>query len=313
MPRFCLFAFLLALAVPALAQEADTAALVQIELADGSVFVGIVVRETADEVVLRTQGGAEVTIPVAQIRRRALFEGRVEDGRIVRYDPNRTRLLFSPTARALGRGQGYVAVYELVVPFVAVGITDAVSISGGTVLLPEAFGRVLYVAPKVTVVERERLAVALGGVGLGVFLGGFGEPADDDDVGDWGTAGIGYGLVTYGGPEHALTLGAGFAFAEGELANGAVLTVGGETQLSNSIKLLTENYVIPFEQTTTSCFPDFCTTTSETGYEVIVSAGVRFFGENLAADFALWTSPGEFGGDTFPFLPWVGFAYNFGR
>src|SRR5690554_1811686 len=156
--RLLCFLWLLLLAAPALAQEADTTALVRIELADGSVFVGTVVRETAAEVVLRTQGGAEVTIPAAQIRRRAPFEGRIEGGRIVCYDPNRTRLLFSPTARPLVRGQGYVAVYELVIPFVAVGITDAVSIAGGTILLPEAFGRVLYVAPKVTVVNQERLA-----------------------------------------------------------------------------------------------------------------------------------------------------------
>lgn len=299
------FALLLlcSLAAPASSQPADTTALVRIELADGSVFIGTVVRETADELVLRTQGGAEVTIPVAQIRRRAPFEGRLEGGRAIPFDPNRTRLLFSPTARPLGRGQGYLAVYELVVPFVAVGLTDALSLSGGTVLLPGAFGRVLYVAPKVTVVNQERLAVALGGIGVGVFV---------DDGG--GTAGIGYGLATYGGPERAVTLGAGFAFAEGEIASGAILTAGGETQVSRSVKLLSENYVIPYRSETTTCTESFvCTTTDETSYEVLLSAGVRFFGERLAADFALWTSPGTLGTDVFPFIPWVGFAYNFGR
>lgn len=303
MPRLLAFFLLFALVPPVLAQEADTTALVRIELADGSVFVGTIVSETADEVVLRTQGGAEVTIPVAQIRRRAPFEGRVRAGRVVADDPNRTRLLFSPTARPLGRGQGYVAVYELVIPFVAVGITDAVSVSGGTILLPEAFGRVLYVAPKVTVVNQERLAVALGGIGLGVFVDG-----------ESGSAGIGYGLATYGGPERAVTFGAGVAFAEGEIASGAVLTVGGEAQVSGSIKLISENYVIPYRSEVYIC-PNggHCTADEETSYEVLLSAGVRFFGERLAADFALWTSPGAIGEDIFPFIPWVGFAYNFGR
>ena len=38
----------------------------------------------------------------------------------------------------------------------------------------------------------------------------------------------------------------------------------------------------------------------------------RFFGENLAADFSLLALVGE---DTsgFPFVPWIGFAYNFGK
>lgn len=301
--RLLCFLWLLLLAAPALAQEADTTALVRIELADGSVFVGTVVRETAAEVVLRTQGGAEVTIPAAQIRRRAPFEGRIEGGRIVRYDPNRTRLLFSPTARPLGRGQGYVAVYELVIPFVAVGITDAVSIAGGTILLPEAFGRVLYVAPKVTVVNQERLAVALGGVGLGVWF-------NDADV----TAGIGYGLATVGGPERAVTFGAGFAFAQGEVASGAVLTLGGEMLISDSIKLLSENYVIPYRDETTVC-PGTgpCTVVEEMSHEVLLSAGLRYVGERLSTDFALWTVPDAIGKDAFPFFPWVGFAYNFGR
>lgn len=275
-----------------------TAALVQIELADGSSFVGTVVREDEQELVLRTVGGVEVTIPKGQIRRRAAFQGRADGGRTLLYDPNRTRLLFSPTARPLGSGQGYIAVYELVVPFLAVGLTDRLSVAGGTVLLPGAFGRVLYAAPKVTLVSRPDLAVAIGGIGLGVFL-------DDEST----TAGIGFGLLTYGGPEHAITIGAGFAFAEGEVASGAIITLGGETQVSSSVKLLTENYLIPFESTTSIC-PGRgpCTTETNTEYEVIVSAGVRFFGERLAADFAFWTSPGAEG-----FFPWVGFAYNFGR
>ncbi|HGY57063.1 MAG TPA: hypothetical protein ENK44_15245 [Caldithrix abyssi] len=44
----------------------------------------------------------------------------------------------------------------------------------------------------------------------------------------------------------------------------------------------------------------------------LLSGGIRFFGENLAADFALiFPLMGE-GIKGFPFLPWIGFAYNFG-
>ncbi len=40
-----------------------------------------------------------------------------------------------------------------------------------------------------------------------------------------------------------------------------------------------------------------------------ISLGIRFFGSHLAADFGLITSPDASG--NFPFLPWLGFAYNF--
>lgn len=97
----------LALFVPVHAQEpaaADADKVVRVELQDGSSLVGTVVRETSDEIVLLATGEVEVTVPRAQVRRLATFEGRIQDGRLVIFDPNRTRLLFTPTARPLGRG-----------------------------------------------------------------------------------------------------------------------------------------------------------------------------------------------------------------
>ncbi len=86
-----------------------------------------------------------------------------------------------------------------------------------------------------------------------------------------------------------------FAFS---LSDGVVIMAGGELQLSNSIKLITENYV---------GFGD-----GSTGG--IGSGGVRFFGDQIAVDLALFRPFGS--GDDwagFPFVPYVGFAYNFGR
>jgi hypothetical protein len=291
-----LVALLLAAPLAVAQVPADTTHLERIELVDGSTLVGVVIAETATDLTLRTSGGLEVTVPLGQVRRRVSFAGRIEGGRVVVYDPNRTRLLFTPTARALGAGEGYLAVYQIFLPFVAFGITDEVSLAGGTVLFPEAFGRVLYLAPKATLIDRGDLAVAIGGIGFGVFM-------DDERT----TFGLGYGVVTYGGLERSVTAGAGFAFAEGDVASGAVLTLGGELQLSNSVKLLTENYLIPFRES----YYDG-RVRERTRYEPVLSAGVRFFGQRLAVDLAGITSPELIGDSTFPFFPWVGFAYNFG-
>jgi hypothetical protein len=280
--------------------RADTTEVVRVELLDGSVLIGTVVRETEAEIVLVTAAGIEITVPRTQIRRLARFEGRVDNGRLIIYDPNRTRLLFTPTARPLGAGQGYLAVYQLFFPFVAFGITDEVSLAGGTILLPGLFGRVLYLAPKVTLYNRAQLSVALGGVGVGIF-------AEGENT----TAGIGYGLVTYGSPEASVSAGLGFAFAEGDLSSGGIVTLGGEYQVSNSIKLLSENYLIPFSESRFE--PSTSTVQEATRYELILSFGVRFFGQRLAVDLAGITAPSLIGEDAFPFFPWVGFAYNFGR
>jgi hypothetical protein len=88
-------------------------------------------------------------------------------------------------------------------------------------------------------------------------------------------------------------VGLGWGFAGGEIANKPILLLGGELRLSNSIKLISENWIPP-------------------GTDLVVySFGFRFFGENLAADLGFFR-PSHMDTDGFPFIPWIGFAYNFG-
>ncbi|MBU0560287.1 MAG: hypothetical protein KKG93_12035 [Bacteroidetes bacterium] len=77
------------------------------------------------------------------------------------------------------------------------------------------------------------------------------------------------------------------------MTNSPILLIGAEFQASNSIKLITENWILPQDSPS------------------IISFGIRFFGDYLAADFALITTSEGFENDGFPFIPWIGFAYNF--
>jgi hypothetical protein len=79
---------------------------------------------------------------------------------------------------------------------------------------------------------------------------------------------------------------------DSELSDDPSLVIGGEVQLSNSIKLITENWFPP---------------KMDGG---LVSFGIRFFGESIAGDFGLMRSTNS-SSSGFPFLPWVGFVYNF--
>lgn len=261
---------------------------VQITLVDGSQVVGTVEAETSTHIVFRTTSGVRMEIPRDRIERMTPQQAdtrRVSDT----ADPNATRLLFAPTARPIGRGEGYLAVYELFFPFGAVGVGNRVSVAGGFSLIPGVESQLLYAAPKVTVYERRNAAVALG-----TYFGRVGLLEEETPL-----FGLVYGNGTFGSERSAVTVGVGYAFAGSDVADRPVIMVGGEHQVGRSVKLLSENYIIPgFAEAT------------------VISGGVRFFGDQLSADVGLFTvfevvTSDDLGG--FPFLPWLGFAYQFGR
>ena len=276
---------LIALCVQAdevLAQDTEIAPsdTVLVVLVDGTEITGVVQKSTEKEIVIRTFLNAVMDIPRNSIASIEALSGR----KYLRRDPNVSRLLFAPTARALGNGKGYFADYYLFFPFVAVGVGSHVNLAGGVSLIPAADGQLVYIAPKVTFVQTEGASVA-GGVIISKFLG------EDSD-----SFGLAYGVGTVGTSETALTVGLGLGFTGGDFAENPVLMVGAEYQVSNSTKLITENYVI-FGQDNFQ----------------LLSGGIRFFGRKLAVDLAMITSPDFLEGDGFPFIPFVGFAYNFGK
>lgn len=225
-----------------------------------------------------------------------------------RLDPNGTRLFLSPTARTMPQGQGRFSDYMVFFPSVAYGFTDWFDASVGVSLLPGSSTQILTLNTKAQAYGGETVDVAVGNL----FLTPVGEGTGD------GFGGTAYGLVTFGSARNALTVGTYVAYAgfdasstvcyedvcetednfDVEFADGVVVVLGGEAQVSNSVKLISENYL---------GFGDG-------GSGGIVSGGVRFFGDHLAVDFALLRPVGEGSDiDGFPFVPYVGFAYNFGR
>ncbi len=147
-------------------------------------------------------------------------------------------------------------------------------------MIPGLENQLIYFAPKLTPISIKNFDLS-GGV-LYILV-----PEGEDDVG------IAYTVSTYGTERAALTAGLGWGFSGGDFANEPVLMFGGEVRASRHVKFISENWFPP-----------------DTDFSFL-SLGIRFFGENLAADFGLFFPAGA---DTegFPFLPWIGFAYNFG-
>ena len=89
-------------------------------------------------------------------------------------DANRTRYLYSPSAFALRKGEGYLSQKQLFFTSVAYGLTDEFTILGGAALLwamDEGFNIILGGKYAIELTERWRLAVGaetllapLGGV-----------------------------------------------------------------------------------------------------------------------------------------------------
>lgn len=250
--------------------------LYELVLRDGSRLYGTVERQNDDEVVFTTQAGASVTARRAEITSLKQVTGSLLQGEFMPPDPNATRLFFGPTGRSLKRGQTYLGVYEFVMPFVQVGVTDRFSIGGGTPLM---FGfdeadRPFWITPKLQVLDTRSTQIAVG-----VFHG-------FDSRGDGG--GIGYVVGTRGGAEASASVGAGVAYGNDGGRTGVIM-LGGERTVRRNLKLITENYIWK-------------------GRNGVASAGVRFFGDRISADLALAF---PLGADEFFAFPVVNFVYLF--
>ena len=247
----------------------------EIRLRDGTSAIGRVEAVDGTRATFRTLAGATLTIDAADIVSLATIEGRAAGTQFWKDDPNPTRLFFGPTGRPLRRGDVYLGVYEVFIPFVQVGITDRFSIGGGTPLVFGGGGdRPFWLTPKFTVIAQPTTQVAVGAMHM--------MNVDGDSLG------VAYGAMTKGTRDTALTVGVGYAYEEFEDSGAPVMMIGGEHRVHRHVKLVTENYVF-----------------KEGG---IASAGVRFMTGRLSADLGLATPLGV---DEFFVFPMVNFVWAF--
>lgn len=256
---------------------------VEIELSDGSRFVGSVLSENESQIQFRTVSGLEITLELSAVVSRRTIRARLAGGELVRLDPTSSRLFFGATGRPLTKGGGYLAAYELFFSLAAYGVSDDVIVSGGITLFPFSPVQIYYIAPKVTVYNENDRSVALGVLAGGITTGG-------------GVGGILYGVSTIGPPDRAVSAGAGFLFGGGEVKSTPVILFGFERQLSSKIKLISENYAFPWDSS-----------------EILFSGGVRFIGGRLTTDLAGFTILSSLDEGGIPFLPWLSFTYHFGN
>ena len=264
-------------------QWPQTQGLAKIYLHAGSMLMGTIRSVSHDTLMVVTTGGLTVPVPDVALANVEMVHAGVTGTGFYRSDPNTSRLFFAPTGRPLPQGQGYFADYWVFFPTLAVGLSDYFSLSGGMSIIPGAESQLLYFAPKITLPIQKNLGMSFGLLHLAI-------PEGTDDLT------LGYGVFTSGTAASAFTLGAGLPL-NSDTDRNLIILFGGETQVSNSAKLITENWLFNGDETT-----------------LIFSLGVRFFGDKMAVDLALVSTEEAFqSGGGFPFFPWVDFSIFWGK
>ncbi len=267
------------LPLPPVLVPADSGIQQRILLRDGSELIGRILSVGDSTVQFQSTLGV-ITIRSENIIKLASERGgKYQNGQYYFPNPNATRLIFAPTARMLKKGEGYFSDYWIFFPGISVGLSDFVTLGGGMSIFPEAETQVMYFTPKVGIVQSPKVNFAVGALMAAV-------PFD----GDANSAGILYGVGTWGEVDASFTAGLGYGYTNGKLASNPAVLLGAESRISPRVSFVTENYLLP-------------------GGIVILGGGLRFMGRGMAFDLALTSFNGD--GENFCCLPFVGFVYNF--
>jgi hypothetical protein len=262
---------------------ADSGVQQRIQLRDGSELIGRIV-SIGDSTVQ-----FESSLGVSTIRSNDILRLSSERGGIVKHgqyyfpNPNATRLIFAPTGRMLDRGEGYFSDYWIFFPGISLGLNELFSIGGGMSIFPfvDLGEQLLYFTPKLGVARSEKFNAAVGA--LYVALPSFDSGTDRE------TAGMLYGVGTWGDRDNSFTAGLGYGFANGDMASSPAVLLGGEARAAPRLSFVTENYIIP-------------------GGTMLLGGGLRFLGRGLSVDLALFAATGDDGGGCC--LPFLGFVYS---
>jgi hypothetical protein len=270
------------------AQTAPDSLVYRVETKDGNAFTGTMLEQDAEKIKLKTETIGEVTIFRRDITRTTLVStSQMRKGKLWSDNPQATRYLWSPNGYGLRKGEAYYQNVWVFFNQVAYGVTDNFSIGGGMIPLFLFAGAPtpVWITPKVSFpVSKDKVNLGVGAL-VGTVIGA------GDDV---GSAGLLYGLSTFGSRDRNFTVGLGYGFAGGEMASTPVVTASGMLRIGAKGYLLTENYLIRSGGESFGLF----------------MIGGRYIIQKVGLDFGLVIPSGV---DETLAIPWLGLTIPFGR
>jgi hypothetical protein len=268
-------------------ESTDSLKLWVIDTEDGNSFMGSIVSEDSSLIVLLTETYGKVHIPLSQIKDiKELISTDLVEGEYWFDNPHDTRYFFMTNGYGLKKGEGYFQNTWILFNQISYGATDFLTLGAGVVPLFLFAGSPtpVWITPKIAIpIVKDKINLSTGVI-MGYMLG--------EEFG----FGIGYAAFSVGNRDSNLTLGGGWAYADGEWAESPTLNLSGMTRVGRKTYLLTENYFIG-------------TGGSSFG---IISAGGRSVQKRLAIDYGLVFPIGADIG-TFLAIPWLGIALPFGK
>lgn len=268
------------------AQTSDST-LIRIETTDGNEFIGNIVSEEVDQIIIETKKLGRITIKKADIKSQTEVKAsQLKDGKLWFDNPQSTRYFWAPNAYGLKKGEGYYQnIYVLWNQF-SVGVTDNFSLGAGVIPL-FLFGGTptpVFATAKFSIPLRKEKINLGGGAIIGTVLG--------EDLGGFG---IVYSVSTFGSRDNNVTFGIGYGFADGEFGQSPLINISGLSRISSRGYFISENYIV----------------ISDGDIGGIISLGGRWLIKKASLDFLLVI---PYGGDIGAFVafPVIGFAIPFG-
>ncbi|WP_306640054.1 hypothetical protein [Sanyastnella coralliicola] len=277
------------------AQESpsDSIPIIEVRMNNGEVFTGKKVEETDTQLIIRSENG-DLYLVKSNIKSIShLPMGFKYSFRT----PNATRYFFSPSAQTLRKGQGYYQNIMVSGNFVNVGVTDHLSLGGGFEFISTVLGNpILFFTPKIGTQVAKDFHVAAGVMLIRVPENYF--------------VGIGYSSFTYGNDESSVTLSVGMPFTQDTFADYPVFALSGIHRVSNSISLVSENYMLTINSRERVINADGTGDWEDVPEPIYFGIqGIRIMSKRNSFDIGAIVSS-EFDGDL-PALPFIGYARQF--
>jgi len=261
-----------------------------IKLKDGGTVTGVLVSESATQIVIQSTSMGTVTVSRTDIDSMTLLSsGDAEKGWFP--NPNSSKYLIGSSAIAPEKGTGYYQNTWLFFNSFNYAFTDYFSLSGGFEIFsifakgdgPYAF----YLNPKVSFNVAENL-----------YLGGNILYANTiKSIDEFGGLGTLNAFATYGNKNTNITTSFGWGFSEGEFSSKPLITISGMIRASRRIGFVSENWLIPGVGTDGSYYGMF-------------SYGIRFMGDKISVDFAFINNP-DIAEEIVIGIPFLDFVVNF--
>lgn len=269
-------------------QVQDSIILYRIETKGGNIFIGEIIEQNAEQLILKTENFGTITISKMDLIRISIIRNdRIIDNTYWVDHMQSTRYFWQPSGYGLKKGEGYSQNIWVLFNQFSYGVSDNFLIGGGIIPLFLFAGTPtpVWLTPKVSIpIKADKLNLGAGGL--------FATVLGEQDM----NFGILYGTLTVGSKDKNVSFGAGYGYAGGNWATSPTFSFSILHRTSSKGYFLSENYFIG---------------TSESFGILAMIGGRRIIGQRSGLDFGivLPISPDQ---DIFLAIPWLGITIPFG-